>query len=123
MQILVTQASTVGNLIRVPMDVGAKSFVEALIGSKDSHLQQGGDMIHMMRSLSTPRYEGGNLIVDLDEDEYIKGVENLKFSAVWRIFLKRGASLPHKMDLKSKLGDLWGIQSFKLVLVGSVTTT
>lgn len=40
-----------------------------------------------MWPLSTPRYEGGNLAVDLDEEEYMNGVKNLKFTVVGWIFL------------------------------------
>lgn len=74
--------------------------------------------IHVMKPLMALRYVGGNLIGDLDEDEYVKGIENLKFSVVGWIYVKREASLPTTMNLKSKLGEVWGIQRFKLVQWG-----
>lgn len=64
------------------------------------------------------RYKGGNLVVDPDEQDYKKGVEDFKFSVVERIFLQRGNSPQTAIELKSKLGDIWCIQNFKLVPVG-----
>lgn len=37
-------------------------------------------MVCHMKPPSTPRYDGANLVVDLDEEEYRRGIENLKFS-------------------------------------------
>lgn len=108
-----------GNPIRVSIDVGDKTFSEALTGFWKTNLQLENEGFFMMRPLSTPRYEGGNLIMDLDKKEYMKGVGNLKFSVVGQIYLKRGASFPTTMDLKSKLGELWGTQTFKLLPMGS----
>lgn len=59
-------------------------------------------------------------MVDLDEEEYRKGLESLKFSVVVKIFLRRGQSLLTIMDLKTKLQEIWEIHGFKVVPMGSV---
>lgn len=50
-----------------------------------------------------PIFEGGNLVVDLNEYEYRRGVENLKFSVVGKIYLSKGSSLPTTVELRNKL--------------------
>lgn len=57
--------------------------------------------------------------MDLDEEEYKKGVKSLKFSVVSKIFLRKGYSLPITMELKTKLGDSYGLSNFKLVPMGA----
>lgn len=39
---------------------------------------------------SPPRNERGNIVVDLGEDDYNRGVEELLFSVVGRLFLRKG---------------------------------
>lgn len=55
--------------------------MEALTSAKDSNLQQIDKSICVMKPISAPRYDGGNLIVDLDGDEYIKVLKTS--SLVW----------------------------------------
>lgn len=46
-------------------------------------------MINTVQSLkifSLPRFEGGNLVVDLHEDEFKQGIENIKFSMARKHF-------------------------------------
>lgn len=57
--------------------------------------------------------EGGNLVVDLDKNDYKKNIEELKNSVVGE-----GFSHPTIMELKEKLASLSGLNSFKLVPMG-----
>lgn len=65
----------------------------------------------LLREPAILRFEGGNLTVDLDEEDYRKGVEELKFSIVGRLFLLKRSIMPTIMELKNKMMEIWGIQS------------
>lgn len=47
-----------------------------------------------MKSAIGPRFEGGNVVVEVDADEYYKGVQDLRFSVVGRLTVQRGENLP-----------------------------
>lgn len=71
-----------------------------------------------MKIPSLPRCEGGNMIVDLDEEDYWKEIKDLKFSVFGKLFLRRRKSIPTVMELKSKLRELWEVDNFKLIPMG-----
>lgn len=48
-------------------------------------------------------------MVDLDEEDCRRGVEEIKHSVVEKIFLPRGSSPPITMELKTKLSAIWGV--------------
>lgn len=85
--------------------------------SEKKHSEKGGAN-RPMKPLAVPRYEGSNLVIDLDEEDYLKGVEELKFSMVGQLYLPRICEHPTTMEIKDKLGLTWGITEFKLVPVG-----
>lgn len=101
------------------MTTNVKSFKESLMGRKDTQEENKARANRPMRTLSIPIYEGDNLIVDLDEEEYLKGIDDLKYSVVGRLYLRRGIFPPTTMDLKKKLMGVWGIESCKIVPMGS----
>lgn len=43
---------------------------------------QEGVVAHYSKTTFESRYEGGNLVVDLDVEEYRRSVDNLKFNVV-----------------------------------------
>lgn len=43
-----------------------------------------------LRPLSIPRYEGGNLIMELDDDEYRQGIDELQHNVIRKLLLHRG---------------------------------
>lgn len=47
-----------------------------------------------------PMYEGQNIIVDLDEEDYTSFIEDLKYSIVGRIFLPKGNSFYEGIESK-----------------------
>lgn len=55
------------------------------------------EMFHKMKPLARPRFKGGKLVVAIDEENYIKGVEELKHGVVGRIFLKKWSECPTTM--------------------------
>lgn len=71
-----------------------------------------------MKPLSITRVEGGNLLVELDVDDYKKGVEELRFSVVGRNHLQKGSSAPTTMELRRMLASTWGFDTFKLLPMG-----
>lgn len=71
-----------------------------------------------LKLLSIPRMVGSNILVDLDEDNYQRGVDELKSRVIRWLFLTRGTSTPTTMELRTKLGDTWWLQNFKIVLMG-----
>lgn len=81
----------------------------------NSHLE---GKVNNLKPFLIPRYKGGNLIVELDEDDYNKGIQDLQFSIVDCLFLPRTSTAPTTMSLRSKLAATWGMESFKLVSLG-----
>lgn len=57
-------------------------------------------------------------MVEMDEEEYKKGMEERKYNIVGRFFLQKGNAPPTTMELKERLGIIWGLKSFKLVPMG-----
>lgn len=39
----------------------------------------------MIKSIPTPRLEGGNIVVELDVDDYENRIKDLKYSVVGRV--------------------------------------
>lgn len=48
----------------------------------------------MIKSLSDPKLKGGNVVVEIKDEEYQQGVQALKFSVVGKLSLQRGDSPP-----------------------------
>lgn len=70
------------------------------------------------KPLPLPRVEGGNLVVDMDEEDFRLGVNELQHSIVGRLFLTKGSNPPTTMELRAKLQSSWCVESFKLVPMG-----
>lgn len=81
-----------------------------MTGHKELRKEDKGSSTQVMKIPLVPRYEGGNLVVDLDEEAYLKVIEELKHSIVGRLFLQRWCFLPKTIELKKKLMDDWGIK-------------
>lgn len=60
-------------------------------------------------------------MVNLDVKDYEKGVEELRHSVVGRLFLPRGHVMLTTMELKAKLVSVWGLENFRLILMGETT--
>lgn len=61
-----------------------------------------------------PRREGGNIFVQLDVEDYMKGVRDIQYNIVWRLQIHKGEIHPVNMSLKSQLESTWGFNKFKL---------
>lgn len=73
------------------------------MGLREKSDQEEEDTVQHLRPLFVQHYDGGNLVVDLDEEDYWIGVEELKKSVVEKLFLLNGSSPPKTMELKAKL--------------------
>lgn len=62
--------------------------------------------------------EGGNIIVEVDEDDYMEAVEELKFSVIRRLFIHRGETMPTTLELKERLQSIWNIKNLKVIPLG-----
>lgn len=56
--------------------------------------------------------------MELDVEEYKKGVEELMFSVIGRNYLQKGKAAPTTIELRAKLAATWGMESFKLIPIG-----
>lgn len=50
-----------------------------------------------------PRMEGGNIVVEVVKEDYSKAMEELRFSVIGRLFLRRGEITPSTFELKERL--------------------
>lgn len=81
-----------------------RTFTEALSRSSE---------VVPIRPLPPPRFEGGNIIVEVDEEDYANKVLQCQFDVIGRIILQRGDNPYMTLELFDKLVILWGIQNFK----------
>lgn len=65
-----------------------------------------------------PRMERENIIVKVDEGDYKKAVDELRFSVIGRLFLHKGEIAPSTLELKERLQALWSIENLKVILLG-----
>lgn len=95
------------------LSTASRSFKEALVNSKGhgkgTIMRETCDL----KSLSIPCSEGGNIIVDVDDDDYNQKVDELQFSLVGRLFLLKSNSTPITMTLRAKLVavGVWRVSS------------
>lgn len=64
-----------------------------------------------------PVMEGGNVAVILDENEYMKGVEENRFCVLGKLTMQRGAEAITTLTLRDKLSEIWGLSRFKVILI------
>lgn len=67
---------------------------------------------------STPRRECGNVIVELDVEDYQRGIEDLKINVVAKLTIQRGKAMPTTLELKDKLVHSLDLSTFKLIPYG-----
>lgn len=116
-----TLGGSISNPIRVSsLSNSGKSFKEMLANSKSVVNKLEDEVIQNMKPLAIPQFEGDNLVVDLDEDDYNVGIEELQFSVVGHLFLSRGSSALTTMSLRANylwLGEWRTSRSFEWVEV------
>lgn len=71
-----------------------------------------------MKPLSAPRMAEGNIIIEIDEEEYHRGVEELKYNTTGKLALSRAAKAPTTMEMKIKLMEYWKINDLKVIPLG-----
>lgn len=76
------------------------------------------DDIFPLKPLSAPKMAGGNIVVEIDEEEYRRGVEDLKFSVIGKLSMSRGVDAPTTMEIKEKLMSFWKIAEIKVIPLG-----
>lgn len=59
----------------------------------------------------------GNIVVEVNIDDYRKGVKELMFSIVGRLSLQRGDTVIANMILKQNPQSVWGTSNIKFVLM------
>lgn len=98
------------------MEKQVKNFKEALLGKTNKKQQVVEE--RNCNLLAIPRFEGGNLVIDLDEDDYQKHMKKLKYSVLGMLFLMKGKENPTTMELKENLSGILGVADFKIVHMG-----
>lgn len=86
-----------------------RSFTEAITS---------GESAVPIKSILLPHFEGGNIIVKVDEEDYEKRVRECQFDVIGRILLYRGDKPYSTLELFDKLVIQWGIKNFRIVPMG-----
>lgn len=92
--------------------VKTKSFKEAVTGLNDETKSK------PLRQFSTPRIEGGNVVIELDVEDYERGIQDLKFSVIAKLTIQKGEEAPTTLQLKEKLVQALEVSAFKLIPYG-----
>lgn len=109
---------------RVYVTENKKSFKHAVVGGCEGDnvmdiAQEVNDHEGIpFKLFTTPRIEEGNIVVEVDKEEYQKAVKELKYSDVGKINLRKGDVPLTNLDSNNKLVVLWKIKMFKLILMG-----
>lgn len=56
-----------------------------------------------LKLVTVPRTVGGNVVVEVDEEDYNQGVKELKYRAICHLTLQRSNPSITSMELKKKL--------------------
>lgn len=62
--------------------------------------------------------EGRDIIVEVDTEDYMEAVAELRFNVIVRLFLCRGEIAPSTLELKDRLHALWRIENLKVIPIG-----
>lgn len=71
-----------------------------------------------LEPVSNPTIAGGNIVVQVDEEEYKRRVEDLKFNVTGKSILKKWDLVPTTMEIRRKLLEYWDINDLKLIPLG-----
>lgn len=51
-----------------------------------------------LKPLCNPRLVGGNIVVGADDDDYRRGIDELKFIVIGKLSMQRGDPIPMNME-------------------------
>lgn len=73
-----------------------------------------------MKVSEPPKYVGGNIQIEIDEEEYRLGLMEHEHSLIGRLVLLKGDKPLKTVELKEKLSKIWGldVNSWQLVALG-----
>lgn len=80
-----------------------KTFAEAIVNevSKEEVHQRGIEEDSIpLKPLLKPRFFVGNVVVEVDDEDYYRGVE--EFSVIGKLLLHRGDQVPTMLEMKKK---------------------
>lgn len=108
----------IANLIRVLVPeveetsptMTVKSYKEAIITDNDQKVQG-----KVLKPLTMLIREEGNVLGELDVENYRHGVCDLQYSMVGKLRLHKGERYPRNMNLKLHLEEAWDLKDFRLI--------
>lgn len=106
----VVNANPNTSVVGLEINPMVKSFTEA---------HRGNEQPIMVRAIPPPRFEGGNVIVELDEDDCDKEARKCQFDVIGRTLLQKGEKSYTNKEIYNKLASLWGIQDFDIAHMGN----
>lgn len=104
--------------------VKQKSFVQHLhydavdIRGSQNLSQVVGKKIELTTMEKNSIIVGGNVVVEVYDYDYRRGVVQLKYSVIRRIFLQHRDSMPTTMEVKTKLIESLKISNVKVIPLG-----
>lgn len=61
-----------------------------------------------LKPIPSLKVVGGNIVVELDDEDYKRGIDHLRFSVLGRLSLHRGDSIATIIEVRSKLMESLG---------------
>lgn len=83
---------------------GNKTFAEVPLDGTARDSKTLDDCVPL-KPISAPRMAGGNVVIEIDEEEYHRGVDELKYSVIGKLTLSHGEEAPTTKEIRRKLSE------------------
>lgn len=97
-----------------------KTFADAVKDNSPIVSEEEGVLLESipLKPITNPKVTGGNLVVQLDAEEFKRGVEHLKYSVLGKLSLQRGDVVPTTMEIKAKLVARLQVETLQVIVMG-----
>lgn len=108
-------------LCRFPRSQKKLTFIEAV--KNNSCLKEDNEKSNSipLKQIPNPKVVSGNAVVEVDADEYQRGVQQPKLSVIGKLSLHRGDPIPTTMEVKSKLAEGLKIEEIQVIAIGNIS--
>lgn len=100
-----------------------KSFTDVQLNGnafEDKTMKEEDEYVPL-KLISNPLLVGGNIVIEVHDEEYNRGVKDLKFSVIGQLALQQGDPITTTMEMRRKLSEFRKINDLKVIPLGEGT--